>query len=125
MKKPLPGIIEILSSPWAIKPEKLQEISAIYKAHIRGEKTNISEIEAAISRTLNNEQKAYEIIKGVAVLPIDGIIAKKMNLFIRISGGVSTQIFQKDLRMAVEDKDAHSIILLTDSPGGTVAGDTA
>jgi signal peptide peptidase SppA len=62
---------------------------------------------------------------GVAIIPLEGVIAKRMNLFSRISGGVSTQLFQRDLAQALNDEEVRSIILLVDSPGGSVDGTQA
>lgn len=115
-------IIDVLTSPWAIMPEKLQEIQAIYMTHLRGDKIDIKGIEAQLGRPLNNEQKPYQIIDGVAIIEINGVIAKKMNMFTRISGGASTQIAQRDITAAFNDPDANAIILSIDSPGGTVDG---
>ncbi|MBN2321290.1 MAG: signal peptide peptidase SppA [Acidobacteria bacterium] len=115
-------IVDILSSPWAIVPEKLQEICAIYRAHARGEKADLAAIEAATGKKLDNQPKTYIVRDRVAILPIEGIISKRMNLFTRISGGISTQLFQRDLQVAAEDPEVDSIVLLIDSPGGTVDG---
>jgi capsid assembly protease len=118
-------ILDVLTSPWAIMPEKLQEMCAIYRAHVRGEKADLTAIEAALGKKLDNQPKAYMVMDGVAVIPLEGVISKRMNLFSRISGGVSTQLFQRDLQAAVDDPEAHSIVLLIDSPGGTVDGTQA
>jgi signal peptide peptidase SppA len=118
-------VTDVLTSPWAILPARLQEICAIYQAHAHGQKADLAAIEAAIARNLDNEQKGYEVIDRVAVVPLEGVIAKRMNLFSRISGGVSTQLFQRDVLAAADDPEAHSIVLLVDSPGGTVDGTQA
>jgi signal peptide peptidase SppA len=119
-------ILELkLNQPWAILPTKLTEIQNIYLRHHLGEKIDIKGIEAAIGRPLNNRPQGYSVQDGVAVLPIEGVIAKKMNLFTQISGGVSTQILQTDIVAALNDPTAHSIILAIDSPGGQVDGTQA
>lgn len=118
-------IIDILTSPWAIVPEKLQEICAIYRAHARGEKADPAVIKAAIAKKPVNTDKRYEVIDRAAVVPLTGIIAKRMNLFMDISGGVSTQIFSRALMDAAEDSDADHIVVMIDSPGGTVDGTQA
>jgi capsid assembly protease len=118
-------ILDVLTSPWAIIPEKLQEICAVYRAHARGEKADLAAVEAAIGKKLDSQPKGYTVVDRVAVLPLDGVISKRMNLFSRISGGVSTQLFQRDLQSAVDDPEAHSIALVIDSPGGTVDGTQA
>jgi len=115
-------LLDILNAPWAIEPAKLQEIQAIYATHLRGEKIDIAGVEARLGHTLNNEPTPYSIIDGVAVLPVEGVIAKRANLFSQISGGVSTQLVERDLQAALADPAVHSIILSIDSPGGTVDG---
>ena len=116
------SIVEILNSPWAIVPEKLQEICEIYAAHLRGEKANLAAIEARIGKPLKNEQPQYIVEGGVAIIPIDGVLSKKMNLFSDISGGVSTQMLAQTFQDAIDDPTVHSIVLAIDSPGGTVDG---
>jgi signal peptide peptidase SppA len=45
-----------------------------------------------------------------------------MNLMSNMSGGTSTELFARDVQAAVDDPDVQSIVVLVDSPGGTVAG---
>jgi signal peptide peptidase SppA len=59
---------------------------------------------------------------GVAVLRMDGVIAPKANMFMRISGGLSTQMATRQLESAVADPRVRAIVLATDSPGGSVIG---
>jgi signal peptide peptidase SppA len=119
------SVLDVLTSPWAIQPAKLLEIQDVYLAHTRGEKPDLAAIEARIGKPLANEQKLYSVHDGVAVLPIEGILAKRMNLFMQISGGTSTEIAASELRKAVDDPQVHSIVLAIDSPGGTVDGTQA
>lgn len=115
-------LLDILTSPWAIQPEKLVEIQAIYATHLRGEKIDIAGVEARLGKPLANEPKPYQVVDGVAVIPLDGVIAKRMNMFTQISGGVSTQLAERDIKAALSDPSVHSIILAIDSPGGPVDG---
>jgi signal peptide peptidase SppA len=115
-------ILDVLNAPWAIQPTKLLEIQGIYATHLRGEKIDLKVVEAAIGRPLNNQSNGYEVIDGVAVLPITGVISKRMNLFAQISGGVSTELVARDLKAAIADPAVKAIILQIDSPGGTVDG---
>lgn len=117
------NVLTLLDSPWAILPEKLLEIQAVYGAHLRGEQIDIAGVEAKLGKQLNNSKSlGYTIINGVAVIPIEGVISKRMNLFSQISGGVSTQMLQSDFAAALADPMAHSILLLIDSPGGSIDG---
>lgn len=115
-------IVDILTSPWAIMPEKLIEIQEIYRTHLRGEKIDTAIVEAVTGKRLDNEPKPYEVVDGVAIVNIEGVLAKKMSLFTRISGGTSTQQIAQDFKAAMADPDVKSILLYIDSPGGTVDG---
>jgi signal peptide peptidase SppA len=115
-------LLDVLHSPWAIDPPKLFQLQEIYATHLRGEKIDIEAVEKSIGRPLNNQPKGYEVVDGVAVLPMEGVIARKMNLVSQISGGTSSQFIIRDIAAANADPQVHSIILAIDSPGGTVDG---
>jgi signal peptide peptidase SppA len=115
-------LLDVLTAPWAIEPAKLLEIQAIYATHLRGDKIDIAAIEAKLGRPLDNSQQSYQIQDGVAILPVEGVIAKRANLFSQISGGASTDLLARDFKSALQDPAVHSIILAIDSPGGTVDG---
>jgi signal peptide peptidase SppA len=113
---------DVLSSPWAIMPEKLVEIQEIYITHLKGEKIDIAGIEATLGRKLDNREKPYDVENGVAIIYVDGVIGKRMNAFSRISGGVSSQLIGRDLQDALANPEVNSILLYVDSPGGAVDG---
>ena len=116
------NITDVLNSPWAIMPEKLRAISEVYAAHLRREKVDIDAIEARIGRPLVNAEQGYDVVDGVAVIPIAGVIGKKMNMMSAISGGASTELITRDINAAIADPDVNSILLRIESPGGTVDG---
>lgn len=115
-------LIDVVSGPWAIVPDMLVEIQGIYATHLRGEYIDIAKVEAALGRPLANSRQGAEVIDGVAVIPIQGAIAKRMNLMSEISGGTSTQLAARDLQTALDDPAVKGIILNIDSPGGTIDG---
>lgn len=115
-------LIDIITSPWAIQPEKLVEIRGIYETHLKGEKIDVKSVEARIGKPLVNQPQGYEVVDDVAVIPVDGVIAKRMNLFSQISGGVSTDLLARDFKAALADPMVEAIVLNIDSPGGTVDG---
>ena len=116
-------LIDVLTSPWAIQPEKLREIQAVYSAHFRGEKIDIEAIEARLGRPLANEQQDYEVRDGgVAVLPISGVISNKANMFTRVSGGASAQLLQQQVESMRADPSVRAVVLDLDTPGGNVLG---
>lgn len=118
-------LADIVSSPWAITPEMFNEVQSIYARHCRGEKIDIASIEARVGAPLNNARTPLDIQDGVAVISIEGVIAKRANLFMRISGGTSTQIAGQQFAQALADPTVKAIVLAIDSPGGTVDGTQA
>jgi signal peptide peptidase SppA len=116
-------VLDVLSSPWAILPDRLKQIHAIYDAKVRGESPDLEALEARLGRPLANErQQAYEVRDGAALIPLQGVLGRRMNLMSNMSGGTSTELFARDVQAAVNDPEVQSIVLLVDSPGGTVAG---
>ena len=115
-------LVDIVAGPWAITPEMYVEIQGIYARHMRGEKINLADIEARVGAPLANVRREYAVDQGVAVIDVFGVLAKRMNLFMQISGGTSMEILASQIRSALEDPAVNSIILATDSPGGTVDG---
>lgn len=115
-------LLDIVNAPWAIMPSKLHEITEIYATHLRGEKIDISGVERKIGAPLNNERQEFQVINGVAVIQMHGVIAKRMNLLSQISGGVSSQIAANEFKAALADPEVDSILLDIDSPGGTIDG---
>lgn len=116
-------LLDLIMSPWAIEPDKLREIQAIYATHMRGEKIDIAAIEARLNRPLASDQQEYTIQPGgVALLQLAGVMAPKANLFMRVSGGISTQLATQQLESAAADPRVRSIVLAMDTPGGNVIG---
>ena len=115
-------LLDVVTAPWAIQPEKLLEIQAIYATHMRGEKIDIEAVEKRLGRPLANEPKGYDVQDGVAVLPVSGVLAKRANLMTQVSGMSSTELIGRDFKAALNDPAVEAIVLTVDSPGGTVDG---
>lgn len=117
------NLTELLTKPWAILPESLREIHLIYEAHLKGERPDLSAIEARLGRPLKNEQPIYTVREGgVAVLAVEGVIAPKANMFTDISGGVSAQLLVKQINSLAADTRVKAVVQVIDSPGGSVYG---
>ena len=119
------NVTDVLYSPWAIVPDRLLQIQAIYAAHTRGEKADLAALEAQAGKPLQNDPQGYVVRNGAALIPLRGVIAKRMNMFSAISGGASSELMVRDVRQALDDPAVKSIVLLVDSPGGTVDGTQA
>jgi signal peptide peptidase SppA len=119
-------LLDLMTGPWALLPEQLRELQAIYATHLRGDKIDLAGVEARLGRPLANEQQTYQLREGgVAVLPIEGVLAPKMNMFTRISGGASTQLLAQQVQSLRADPRVQAVVLRVDSPGGSVLGGPA
>lgn len=115
-------LIDVVSAPWAVTPDMYREVQEIYGRHCRGEKIDIKGLEARIGQPLRGPSSGYEMVGTVAVVPVDGVLAKRMNLMMQISGGTSMQLLGQDIQEALDDPAVSAIVLCIDSPGGTVDG---
>jgi signal peptide peptidase SppA len=119
------NVLDILNEPWAIVPEKLEQIHAVYQAHLLRTPVDFAALEAQVSAFAapgSGDDKPYAITSGVAILPVRGVIARRMNLMTRISGGVSTELLTRDFQAALADPEVDAILLDVDSPGGSIGG---
>lgn len=68
------------------------------------------------SRDVGGDQRA----KGVAVVPLTGVLTPSASIFSMLSCGTSLQAFGQQVRAAAADASVKTIVVLTDSPGGYV-----
>lgn len=115
-------ILDILNRPWAILDTKFETMFDVYERHAAGEKFDVEGLKAAVGDKGGGDDSGYTVQNGVAIIPIDGVLSKKMNLLSYFSGGVSTQVLQQTIADATADVSVHSIVLSIDSPGGEVDG---
>jgi HK97 family phage major capsid protein len=118
MTKGLRVLRAVEGTIWAIQPGKLRELAPVVAHRVKGGlRLSASEV-AAIQRP----RSALTRAGAVAVLPLHGVIAQRMDLMTAISGGTSTEAFARDFDAALRDSAIGSIVLDVDSPGGAVAG---
>lgn len=110
--------------PWAIKEDTLKAMQIIVDRHLSGVKLTIDEIEAAAPGNKKTGSGSLNIIDGSAVIPIYGVISKRMSLIQKISTGAGTNVIQikNSLMEAMADDSVKQVIFDIDSPGGSVDG---
>lgn len=64
----------------------------------------------------------YVIVKGTAIIPVNGPLSKQASSLQGIFGGSSTVGMRKALALAMADSKVQRVMFHVDSPGGTVAG---
>jgi signal peptide peptidase SppA len=109
-----------VTHPWAIDESMLPVISGIIARHVAG-----VDSQPAIAAAVANRAKLPQPRLGsVAVIPVHGVIAPRMNMMSEMSGGTTFERLTSQLREAVANPDVRNIVLDIDSPGGSVAGAT-
>lgn len=111
----------LLGAPWSILPEKLDAIAELVTLRARGLRFSQEEIAARIG-SKDQRAPATSPPRGIAVIPLYGVLAQRMNMMTDISGGTSTEKFGAWFDQAMADPAISAIILDCDSPGGEVAG---
>lgn len=109
----------IAQTPWAILPEKMEEILAVVAHRAAGHVFTREEIQARIG---DPKPAAPSRSGAVAVVPLRGVIAHRMGSVDDASGGMSTERFIAMLSQATDDASVGTIVIDADTPGGTVPG---
>lgn len=114
----------VQNKPWALYPGKLEEINAFLTNRLKNPDYSAAEqLEAvAASNSKPTRDQPYDVIDGIAVIPVIGTVSKRFNMFMKISGGVSTEMLKSDISAALSDKKVKGIVLDIESPGGAVDG---
>jgi ClpP class serine protease len=71
---------------------------------------------------MDDELPPYDLIRGVAIIPLEGPLFPRANMMTRYSGATSYQEFSQWLGQAVADDDCETILIHGYSPGGACAG---
>lgn len=116
----------IISEPWAIQRESGDQILEIVQQHkaLSGTamESKLEAIAAKIDRPLDNTRNVTER-NGVAIIPLNGPVFPKANLFTAISGAHSLEMVALDFNAALEDPGITHIVMYYESaPGGVFGG---
>jgi len=109
----------IASTPWAITADKLAQIIELVNLRSSGVRFSAEEIQARIGAA---SKPMGRVSGSIAVLPVYGVIAQRLDLMTAMSGGTSTERLTKEFRALVADESIGAIVLEVDSPGGAVNG---
>lgn len=115
-------MLAITEERWAIREEKLQAILDLMSDQTDGIKYDAIELQARLASRAEKEVARKD--GEVAILPLRGVIANRMNMMSDISGsgGTSSEEFARNFQQALRDDQTKAIILDVDSPGGAVSG---
>ena len=111
----------LTDQPWAIMQTKLEAIADLVALRASGLTLTPQEVQARIGETRVEEPENRKA-GVIAVLPVFGTIAHRMNMFTSMSGGTSSELLAKNIRKLAADPSVETIVLDIDSPGGEFAG---
>jgi len=110
----------VAATPWAILPAKMAEILAVLSMRAAGDEFTSEEIRARIG---DGPPETAPSTKGnIAIVPLRGVIAHRMDALQESSGGMSAERFTRVIRALTADESVGTILIDSDSPGGTITG---
>lgn len=109
-----------LNSPWAISPEVLGGIVNLYRKAVSD--LDFQAIEGLSSLYPRSQQQTFRMVGDIAVISISGVITKGMSWLTQLLQGSASVLIAQVFQKAVSDDQIRGIVLLIDSPGGTIDG---
>ncbi len=123
----------LFNVPLVLRPDKAEIVCAALMEHLgitkltRMDATTMGVVELNALANDGTEQEReqrryYEVVDGVAIIPIQGSLAQRVGGLDPYSGMVGYNQIEVKLDRAIADPQVRSILLDIDSPGGEVAG---
>ena len=115
-----------MNSMWKFiqrEEQRADEVAAKFRVYLEEpEKHSFDAAASGNERYLENTNQRVKLRGSTAVLPIDGPIFRKANIFTAISGAVSSELLHKDIQTALDDPQIDSLLFKVNSPGGEADG---
>jgi len=108
----------VFNTPWAIMPEILSVMCEIVLLRSNGSKFSVEEVAAKVGGADSKRETTQA--GSVAVIPIYGVLAQRVEMLDEMSGATSTQRIAKDFTRAINDPGVGAVVLDNDTPGGSV-----
>lgn len=105
---------------WAMDREKLAVLVNFLAFKANGGRFDAEEVALRLPKEKTGEISRRE--GAVAIIPVYGVLAPKMDMMTEISGGSSYSGLKSALHSALSDSEIKAIVLDVDSPGGAVPG---
>lgn len=116
-------LTDIVTEPWSIIPDALAEMRKIYKTHFQGPKIDLGPNEANLKEILLANNTDFKQDGNIAVIDIRGTITKQASIIDSILfDTISSHNLKMQFLNAIDDPDVDAILLMIDSPGGSVDG---
>lgn len=107
------------NTPFALLPEKLAEIQALVERKAFGPPAAWDDGREFVAAP---PRRNVTMAGRVAMVQVFGTLTQRANLFSEASGGTSTEQLGAALDQLGADRGVRSVVLVVDSPGGSVFG---
>ena len=110
----------LVTEPWLITPVMHKTLCDIVIAHV-----NTPDKQHALASAMpqNPSPRQFQVAgDNVAIIPVDGVIGRKFSSSLYSSGVTSVDVLARLVDMAAQDDEVNAILMVYDSPGGTVQG---
>lgn len=111
---------KVYCEPWLIRADMHAKLSAIVGRHVCGNEAEIKASEMEMPEP--EELKATITDDGIAIIPIMGVIGKRVGMLEKTSGVTDIDEISRLFDGVMADPTVKAIMLDIDSPGGTVGG---
>lgn len=113
----------VASTHWMLEPGFHARMMSVLGRRLSGEKLSAPEIDAAIGGR-SKRSVDMTVSRGVATIPIHGVIAPRASAVgaVSSSAGTSVEHIRADFQEALRRDDVAAIVFDVDSPGGSVGG---
>lgn len=114
-------LLQFAAEPLALPPAKISEILAFLAFKAEGGELSAEQVEARVS-----QQRTRDVSRDptgrVAVLPIFGMIAPRLESMQVSERGTAVTVLQQQFRALLNDDSVTAIVMQYDSPGGVANG---
>lgn len=115
-----------MSTPWLIDetawPRVESVLQAAAKYPLQNPEPQASDYRCDTSKPPDSSPREYDVINGIAVISIKGVLVKRSEWYLRYLGMVSSDEICEQVACAISDPYVKRIVFDVDTPGGEVCG---
>lgn len=117
----------LFNTPLALHPQKAEVVMAAMMDRFGITRINTLasdwlEDDESFTRKASKQDAGYDVVGGIAVIPVQGTLVQKLGSLRPYSGMTGYDGIRQSFLTAISDPEVSGICLDIDSPGGEVAG---
>lgn len=111
----------VASTVWLLEENKARQLLEVLRIRANGGRIPAAEVRRVVAQAKQN--RGPQMANGkVAVLPVYGVVAPRMTMMTRMSGGTAAEELGNNIAALAADPSVSAIVLDVDSPGGAATG---